>query len=298
MPDAVDLHIHSTHSDGVLTPTELVHEAARQEIGLLALTDHDSMAGVAEAQGAGALVAVQVLAGIELGARTPDGACHILGYAIAPDAAPLAAHLARVQVARLAWLERILARLAELGVRLAREEVLGQSAGGTYFGRPQVAQALLARGVVHSFRDAFDRYLGAAAEAFIEKEIVDVPEIVGCIHACGGLAVLAHPGTLGRDDDAVRRQVEAMAQAGLDGIEVRAAAHSRSRRRFFQALADRLGLLVTGGSDFHRPERGRTLGIGAEGKRLRADQMAPFLARVLGTSAPGMVSKRDALRGG
>jgi len=287
---AIDLHMHSLHSDGLLTPAELVQRAGAARVAVIALTDHDTMAGYAEAAEAGEAAGVAVIPGVELSVAGEAGTCHLLGYGVEPDHAALGGHLTRQRAARRSWLGRVLVRLADLGITLSAEEVWAECAGDDFVGRPHLARAMLRKGQVKTFRDAFDRFLGEGAPGHVAREPFGVAEAIALVHAAGGLAVLAHPVTLSDDDAALERRIAALAAAGLDGLEVRAAAHSRNRRRFFRALAERYGLLETGGSDFHHPEAGRALGVGAEDKRLRLEAFLPLLERLFGRAPEGVVS--------
>jgi predicted metal-dependent phosphoesterase TrpH len=254
-PRFVDLHAHTTASDGAATPAALVQAAHAAGLTAVAITDHDTVAGVREALAAAASVGLRVVPGVELSAVDASGETHLLGLHLA--------HLERVE-ARLAELremrrtraERIVQRLNALGVRITMEDVLGQAAGGA-IGRPHVARALVANGWAPDLRTAFDRYLGAGRPAFVAKDRLSLADAIGIVHTAGGLAVLAHPG-----GSASHERLTALAALGLDGVEVRHPSHDDAEIGRILALAERLRLLPSGGSDWHgQPDGTRALGV-------------------------------------
>lgn len=277
---AIDLHMHSTYSDGGLPPSELVRRAAAARVAVIALTDHDTVAGFPEAAAAGHAAGVRVIPAVELSAQAAQGTCHILGYDIDPANAALREHLRRQRAGREQWLGQVLGRLGMMGLDITAAEVRRECSHPDFIGRPHLAWAMVRKRIVPNFREAFARYLGDQAPAFLEKEMPAPAQVIALIRQAGGLATLAHPGTLTCDKEALERAVAGMVEAGLEGLEVQAAAHNRHWRRFYQSIAEQFGLLATGGSDFHWPENGRTLGIGADAKRLRIERFGPFLERV------------------
>lgn len=250
----VDLHVHSTASDGSRPPADVVEEARRVGLAAIALTDHDTVAGVAEASAAGAALGVRVVPGVELSAVEDDAETHILGLHLS-DTRDLEARLVVLREMRMTRAERIVARLNELGVRITLPAVLEQAAGGAV-GRPHVARAMIAEGWAVDFRDAFERYLGNGKPAFVPKDRLPVAEAIQLIHRAGGLAVLAHPGASGS-----RERVEALVALGIDGLEVRHPSHTPDDVARLGALVDHFGLIPSGGSDWHGSGDGpRTLG--------------------------------------
>ena len=250
----VDLHVHSTASDGSRAPTDVVEEAKRVGLAAIALTDHDTVAGVAAASAAGATLGVRVVPGVELSAVEGDSETHILGLHLA-DTRDLEARLVGLREMRRTRAKRIVERLNELGVRITLPAVLEQAAGGAV-GRPHVARAMIAEGWAVDFRDAFDRYLGNGKPAFVPKDRLPMTEAIQLIHRAGGLAVLAHPASAG-----TRARVEALVAVGLDGLEVRHPSHTPEDVTRLSALVDHFGLVPSGGSDWHGSSDGpRTLG--------------------------------------
>jgi 3',5'-nucleoside bisphosphate phosphatase len=250
----VDLHVHSTASDGSRAPADVVEEAKRVGLAAIALTDHDTVAGIAEASAAGATHGVRVVPGVELSAVEGDSETHILGLHLA-DTRDLESRLVVLRDMRRSRAERMVARLNELGVRIALEAVFEQAAGGAV-GRPHIARAMVAEGWAVDFRDAFDRYLGNGKPAFVPKDKLPVSDAIQLIHQAGGLAVLAHPASTG-----TRERVAAFVALGIDGLEVRHPSHNPEDVARLSALVDHFGLVPSGGSDWHGSGDGpRTLG--------------------------------------
>ena len=250
----VDLHAHSTASDGAATPTGFVEAAARARLAAVALTDHDTLAGVGEAMEAGARHGIRIVAGSELSATDDGREVHLLALHVA-DPPRLDRELTRFRAQREDRAEAIVARLNELGVHVTLESVLAEAAGAAV-GRPHVARAMVVAGVVRDYREAFDRYLGNGRPAFVAKVPLAVRDAARMTHDAGGILVFAHPGP-----DGTRERVERMAGEGLDGLEIIHPSHTPDDRARLTALADRLGLVRSGGSDWHgAPDGPRTLG--------------------------------------
>lgn len=247
----LDLHLHSTASDGRLAPAKLVSAAAEGHLDVIALTDHDTVAGVADACAAAEVSAVQVVAGIEISTRAPEGEFHILGYGIDPLAPALVAHSAHSAARRAERMQAMLDRLRPFGVELRLEEVDALAGFPACLGRPHLARALVARGRVGSVGEAFERYLRDGGPAFVATEFPTVEEAIERIHAGGGAAVWAHPPA-----DRVAEVLPRLAALGLDGIEChRPRTPPQATSRLVQ-LARTHDLLVTGGSDWHGPHNG------------------------------------------
>lgn len=250
----VDLHSHSTASDGALPPEAVVETAASAGLAALALTDHDTLAGIAAAQAAGERLGVRVVAGVELSLMDGDKEVHMLGLHIARVDA-LQAELEAVRDSRKSRAEQIVAKLNTLGVPLTIDAVFAEAGSGAV-GRPHVVRALIAGGWVRDQREAFERYLGSGRPANVEKQRVSIADGIRMIHDCGGLAVIAHPGGDGR-----RERVEPLVALGLDGLEVKHPGHSAEDMLRIEALADFFGLVKSGGSDWHGASSGtRVLG--------------------------------------
>jgi len=250
----VDLHAHSTASDGTLSPTAAVETAHRAGLAALALTDHDTLAGVPEAQRAAAVVGLRLVPGVELSVHHGDQEVHLLGLHVR-DVEALQAELELYRQRRTQRAQSIVARLNAIGVALTDEDVMTAAAGGAV-GRPHVAKALIVRGFVKDAREAFDRYLGAGKPAYVDKERLDAVDGIAIIHRAGGIAVLAHPGSDGR-----RERIEPLVAAGMDGVEVRHPSHNSEDIKRLTALAEFFGLVPSGGSDWHGAmQGGRVLG--------------------------------------
>jgi predicted metal-dependent phosphoesterase TrpH len=246
---AEDLHAHTDASDGALPAGALVELARRGGVGVLAVTDHDTMAAVPEALRAGRRLAVRIVPGVELSANGPAGPVHVLGYFEEPVPRPLADRLEGLIEARRERAAAIVARLAALGVRVSLERV---AAGARVaIGRPHIAAAIVAAGAAADLREAFERYIGDGAPAYVPAAALDDEEAVRLIRASGGAAVLAHPGTLRAGPTALAAQVGRLAAAGLAGIEVHRPDHGSRERAEYAALAARHRLVAAGGSDYH-----------------------------------------------
>ena len=251
----VDLHTHSTASDGVLSPGAVVEAAHAAGLAAMALTDHDTVDGVAEARAAGARLGVDVVAGVELSAHVGNDEIHLLALHLS-DVATIAGELARFRGDRVSRASQMVDRLNALGVGVTMDDVLREAGAGAV-GRPHVARAVVARGGAVDVREAFDRYLGDGRPAAVEKPRLAARDAIALAHAAGGIAVWAHPGATGRRD-----RVEPLVAAGLDGLEVLHPRHSGEDRARLGALVDFFGLVTSGGSDWHGPtDAWRTLGM-------------------------------------
>lgn len=247
----VDMHMHSTHSDGSLSPRELVDLAQAQGISLISLTDHDGLSGLPEAQARAAAVGIGFLPGVELSAHFKGGTCHILGYGIDPQHAGLNEALSRLRLARFTRNDHILARLNDLGYPLEKADFLAQAQGSKSPGRPHMAAALAAKGLVGNLQAAFTDLLAPGKPAYIPKEIFQPEEAISLIREAGGSSFVAHPVTLNLPPANMGTWLARMQQAGLDGIEVYNSLHSPPEAQFLRDLAQDLGLQISGGSDFH-----------------------------------------------
>jgi predicted metal-dependent phosphoesterase TrpH len=253
----VDLHTHSTYFDGLLAPDDLVQEAASRGVRVLALTDHDTVAGIAEARAAGDRLGVEIIPGVELGATSSGGEIHLLGYFVDTDDGTLLETLAGYARARQERMERMIERLLRLGAPVAPERVLAIAGRGTV-GRPHLGRALVEAGYATDVSDAFDRFIGGGRPAFVPRPRVEPREAIALIRAAGGVPVLAHPFTTGGVESVLDRLVP----AGLAGIEVDYGEYSSPERDVLRRIAARRGLIATGGSDYHGPDlrHGRELG--------------------------------------
>jgi predicted metal-dependent phosphoesterase TrpH len=246
----IDLHSHTIHSDGSATPSELIELAKRNGADAVAITDHDTVAGLEEGRADAARLGIEFVNGIELSAEFSPGTMHILGYYINDAEEEMAATLAELRAARDARNPEIAGRLQALGVDLHYDEVAAL-AGNQVVGRPHFARVLVERGHAASIQDAFNRYLAKGSPAYVEKKRLSPADSIALIHKAGGLAVLAHPYQLKLSQEALEPLISELADLGLDGIEAVYSRHSPADRDSYSRLAKRHRLLVTGGSDYH-----------------------------------------------
>ncbi|MXZ75961.1 MAG: PHP domain-containing protein [Gemmatimonadetes bacterium] len=263
----IDLHAHSVCSDGVDTPEELVSKACAAGLCALAITDHDAVDGVERARresarresarresaGDESVRDLEIVPGVELSARDGDSDVHILGYFFDPGNRSLLSYLETFRSQRLHRAKGIVRKLNDLGVPLELESVIAHAQDGkTSVGRPHIARALVESNQADTIQDAFTRYLGNHAPAYLPKVFFAVEDAIRVIHEAGGAAVLAHPGSLRRDE-----LIPGFVKSGLDGLEVIHPDHSGTARRYYGQLAAKHGLVATGGSDYHGPRADR-----------------------------------------
>lgn len=246
----IDLHTHSTYSDGSLRPEELARDAARLGLTAVALTDHDGTTGVPFFLEACRKEGVRGIPGVEISVDFKSGTMHMLGYFLDHTSRALENVLVQLRDGREDRNQRILARLKSLGFALGWEEVAA-FAGEDVVGRPHFAQALIAKGYVRNKDEAFDRYLGKGKAAYMDRYRLSAAESVKMIREAGGVPVLAHPFTLGLKNNSVRDLVRELKAVGLAGIEAYYSEHDEEQVRFCLAMARDLDLAVSGGSDFH-----------------------------------------------
>lgn len=252
----IDLHIHSTASDGSLTPAEIIDHAQRLNLAAIAITDHDSIYGSKEALRTGIPPSLKFLTGVEISAAHPpffpgSGSFHILGYCIRLDNYAFNQTLNRLQQARKNRNPKILKRLNELGLKISLEDV-NQTVANGQLGRPHIAQAMIKMGFVESMDEAFDKFLGAGKPAYVDKDRIGCEEAIKIIRGAGGFPVLAHPALLNIDDDCqLDELIQNLIKIGMRGIEVYYPEHSSEQIQHYTELADKYDLLMTGGTDFH-----------------------------------------------
>lgn len=274
----IDLHAHTTVSDGGDSPTELVDKAAAAGLAAIAVTDHDNDAGCDEAVARGLEVGVEVVRGVEiscdvedLGGRgyKPDGrpTMHLLGYFIPEGNNPLSSALADLQYHRANRNRIIVERLNELGVPVTFEEVENEAGGpGSQIGRPHFAAVLVRHGAVPDYQTAFDEYLAKGAKAYIGRKLYKPAEAVELMLEAKVVPVLAHPFTLNLSDEEVERFVDELAEAGLRGIEGYHGDLAAEDQKIYRDMGERKGLVVSGGSDYHGDMRSdRTMPGGKHG---------------------------------
>ncbi|WP_421734549.1 PHP domain-containing protein [Cellulomonas sp.] len=255
----IDLHTHSTASDGTGAPAQVVADAAAAGLDVVALTDHDTTAGWAEAERAAHVHGIALVRGTEVSARSSGISIHLLSYLQDPTHPALAVELDRTRDARLNRARQIVELLAA-DVPITWDDVLEQSRDAVVVGRPHVADALVARGVVPDRDAAFVHLLASDGKYHVPHYAPDGPTAVRAIRAAGGVPVFAHPGADARGRIVPERVFDRLAAAGLGGIEVDHRDHSPAQRVRLRGIADRLGLLVTGSSDYHGDGKANRLG--------------------------------------
>ncbi|MBI2922783.1 MAG: PHP domain-containing protein [Planctomycetes bacterium] len=250
MPErTVDLHAHTTASDGSLRPAELVRRAAEAGLAALAVTDHDTIDGLAEARHEAGRRGIELVNGVELSVRWNAGTFHLLGYLFRPDEA-MEEGLKRLKALRHERNEKMIAKLNALGHPITMDEVRRESGGGQ-IGRPHMAKALVKKGVLATVDEAFNTLLRRGRPAYVIVERLEPAEAIAIVRRSGGVAVLAHPYQLRLEPADLDARVAEWAAAGLGGIEVQHSSHDAARQSELGALARRHGLAATGGSDFH-----------------------------------------------
>ncbi len=252
----IDLHVHTTASDGSLTPTEVVREAANNGVHLLGIADHDCTDGVKEAEQAGRELGLAVVPAVELSVGSGPREIHVLGYYLEVEQSELQACLSRLRTARDTRNDRIIQRLRELGAPISLARVK-EIAGDGSVGRPHIAQALVEAGHVSSISEAFSRFIARGRSAYVGRDRLSPAEASEVILAAGGLPVLAHPAKIGG-----RTAIAEILDQGMKGIEVYHTDHDDRDAEMLLALAKERDLLVTGGSDSHGPHSDRPLTIG------------------------------------
>jgi hypothetical protein len=256
---AVDLHSHTTASDGTLAPRDLVRLAARHGVRVLAVTDHDSTGGIREAiDEARRLTPLEIVPGLEINCEVPGAEIHVLGYCVDWEAPWFQEFLGAQREERRQRIYRIAERLAELGMPIEPDAVFALVKEGSA-GRPHVAQVMVDRGYVKSIREAFDRYLSLNGPANVPRRRLAPVEAVRIIRRARGVPVLAHPGLANRDE-----LIPELVAAGLLGIEAFYPEHSSGQITMYREMCARLGLVATGGSDFHGPRVGGVKHPGAQ----------------------------------
>jgi predicted metal-dependent phosphoesterase TrpH len=272
----VDLHVHSVASDGLHTPRELLSMAAGTGLSAISITDHDNVGSIAEASSLAPAHALELVPGLEMSSHIREKDAHFLAYYLDYESPRLHERLSWLREARLERTRTMLALLRSQGVELSLEE-LGPITEGGAIGRPHVAELLVRRGYVRTVGEAFERFLQRGACCYVEKEVLPPSEILDLILDLGGVPVLAHPGVSRIDE-----HIEELASAGLQGLEAFHADHTAEQIGLYRRLASELGLIVTGGSDFH--------GEGVRGTRVGANDVPDWVLERL-------KDRRDALAG-
>jgi len=271
----VDLHIHSTASDGRLAPADIIKEAAGRGLTYIALTDHDTVDGIAPAQAAAqAFPQLKVIPGVEISTDIPQGEVHVLGYFIDYTDPELKSTLDRFRNSRLRRAQGMVAKLENLGIHIDWQRVQ-EIAGASSIGRPHIAQAMLEKGYISSFKQAFTEYLSRDGPAYVEREKMTPAEAVELIVKARGLAVLAHPLTAG-DPEVLTTELKA---AGLVGIEAHYDGYSAEEINRLVGLARRHNLIATGGSDYHGLEPATETAIGGANVPIESAEQLIALAK-------------------
>lgn len=261
--DRIDLHCHSTASDGTDAPEALAALAKRAGLRAFALTDHDTLAGLDAAKRAADALDVEFVGGVELSARVRQGEMHLLGYFLEDDHPGVRAALANLRRGRQERIERTVGILARVGAPVTLDAVMRHVAGGSP-GRPHVARALVDAGHVATVQEAFDRFLATGRPAYVPRAEMTPAECIGLVRKAGGVSVLAHPFTLPREE--LPGIVADLATRGLSGLEVEYPRHDAAFRQELATLASAHDLVATGGSDYHGAVKpGIELGTGAGG---------------------------------
>ncbi|HYO55041.1 PHP domain-containing protein [Archangium sp.] len=274
----IDLHSHTTASDGQHSPAELLALAASAGVTALAVTDHDTVAGLREAAEAARAHGVELVPGIELSAFVLKREVHILGHFVRPDFPELASYEARLRVEREQRMERMVEQMRKLGFPVRMEEVRAK-AGNAQFGRPHLARVLVERGWCLDVKEAFDRFLGSGKAAWTERFKLDGGEAIRLIHRAGGTATVAHPGSSKLE----RYDILLLAREGLDGLEALHSDHNPSVQEKYLKFAKEFDLVPTGGSDFHGEQV--TPGKRPGGSTTPPENFAKLRARAVGQVA-------------
>lgn len=248
----IDLHTHSTVSDGTDTPTELVRKAVDAHLDVVALTDHDTFDGLDEAVAEGERVGIEVVRGMELSCSRDGHSVHLLAYGTDPADDDLAAEMARVRGGRSGRLAGVVAKLAELGVPVTEEAVMAEVGDSPSVGRPHIADAMIKAGHVRDRDEAFERFLADGGPAHVPRYAIELERGIDLVHAAGGVAIIGHPWGRGREHVLPASALNALVtEHGLDGVEVDHQDHDAETRAALRTLAEELGLLATGSSDYH-----------------------------------------------
>jgi hypothetical protein len=244
----IDLHTHTNHSDGYYSPIELIQMVKKAGIDIISITDHDNLSAVHEAASVAKDFGVEVIPGLELSSDIGDREVHILGYFIDPDNHELERYLKFFREERLKRAIRIVNKLKSIGFSISIEDVLEQ-AKNSAIGRPHIAQAMLDKGLISNYYEAFNKYIGNNCPAFEKKVHISPQSIVKIIGDAGGLSFIAHPGNM--PESLIKELIE----EGIDGIEVIHPSHNAYQKKFYRGIVNEYFLLESGGSDFHGGKR-------------------------------------------
>jgi len=275
----IDLHSHSTCSDGSETPARVVELAAAAGCRAVALTDHDGLAGIAEARARAESLGIEFVPGCEVSCAFSPGAMHVLAYFVDAGEGPMQDELARLREERATRNERLVRRLEDLGLPVSFEQVRAV-AGSSVVGRPHFAAVLVANGAAASIQDAFDRLLAKGAPGYVPKARIDFASFIATARGSGAVVALAHPFSLGLDRAGLEGVVAELAEAGLAGLECYYSRYSPEERAELAELAKRYDLVATGGSDYHgkfKPDI--AVGVGTGDLEVPDSALGELLAR-------------------
>ena len=270
----VDLHVHTNASDGRYSPAEIIGKAAKAQLAVIAITDHDTVAGIAPAiEAVKAFPKLTLIPGVEINTDVPAGEAHVLGYFIDHTHPELLSVLSDMRDSRQDRGKKMVAKLSELGMPISWERVK-EIAGTDAIGRPHIAQALLEKGYISALREAFDRYIGRSGPAYVERTKMTQSDAAKLIVRASGLPVLAHPLTVGEPEPMIKE----LKEDGLVGIEVYYGGYSSADVSRLLSLAKKYDMIPTGGSDFHGLDERTETGIGESGVPIESVQKLISLA--------------------
>ena len=277
---SIDLHLHSLFSDGTHTPHELIALAQMHGLTAVSITDHDSIEGIAEAFVAGEETGVEVVAGIELSVVFGTHHFHLLGYFFDHNDEEFQRKIGVLQEARNIRNDKIMSKLQQMGIAIHGDDVAKMSLTGQT-GRPHIAQVLVAKGVVKSMDEAFERYLKRGAGAYVSRFVYPAAEAIEMIKRSGGLAVLAHPLQLCPGYQELQLLVGRLVDCGLDGLEIYYPGYSAKVRKNLKKIAKRYDMVISGGSDFHGDVRPHTTLAGTNNFHVPAEILAEMRRRLV-----------------
>ncbi len=276
---SIDLHTHTTSSDGTMTPAELVEYAHKKGLSAIAVTDHDSIDGVDEAVATGNMLGIEVVAGVELSVEYGGHNIHLLGYLFDCQHKELRLALGKLQEGRAERNKIIIDKLNELGFAVHSRELINSASSGQN-GRPHIARLMLEKGYVQTMDEAFDKYLGQGKPAYAPRFIYQVGDAISLIKNAGGISVVAHPLQLEKLVDNLAYALHQLSEMGLDGVEVYYPNHSSKFRKKLMAIAEKDRLLLTGGSDYHGSIRPGTTLAGGKNVSVPSGLLAKMKAHV------------------
>ncbi|MBN1880136.1 PHP domain-containing protein [bacterium] len=277
----VDLHVHTSASDGTYTPAEVITEASRSGLMIIAITDHDTLAGLDDAEIQGHQLGIRVIRGIELSAEYKNQSVHMLGLGLAKPDTSFAETLQLIHHGRLQRNPRIVRNLNQLGYDITMDDVRS-FADGDIIGRIHIAQAMMHRGYVDNIDEAFHRFIGRGKPAYEERFRLSVEDAVEMIHRIEGLAIVAHPGLLSGGDDlpTLRHRVSEFRDMGIDGVETHYPTHDEYYFTKIVQVTREFDLLESGGSDYHGLVKSNQLGFGSGNHPITTDYLHPLLERL------------------